>query len=197
MNLNEIRAREQAATPGPWEWKIWVGFKVIDDEGEEQELCTDVYLHNNEKVAMSFMKYGIAGAPAFPSKRHIMERADKFFDKSTREQAPVALNYINHPNADFIAHAREDIPWLLGEVEHLTHMLEIYRMTRGSLSEYCERLQAEVARLTAERDAAVEDLKVVACWGICSACVHEYQQNNSPCNSDTEKCFAWRGVKGE
>ena len=51
------------------------------------------------------------------------------------------------PNADFIAHSREDIPALLAEVKRLTD---------------------EIAAITAERDAAVNDLR-----GKCQYCARQ------------------------
>lgn len=69
--IEEIRAREQAATPGKWYedgWALW------DDESDEY-----VALHDTSA------------------------------------------------DAQFIAHAREDIPYLLSEVDRLTSEIEQYR----------------------------------------------------------------------
>ena len=88
IDLEAIRARAEAATPGPWAY-VDNGF--------------DGYI-------MSASEYLIVGGE--PAEGRIEP---------------------DDPNADFIAHSREDIPALLAEVERQT---------------------AEIAAVTAERDAA-------------------------------------------
>ena len=62
-------------------------------------------------------------------------------------------------NADFIAHAREDIPALLAEVK---------------------RQAAEIAVVTAERDAAVEDLRKNRARK-CDCCAYAGRSERWPC----------------
>ncbi len=73
MNIEEIKAREQAATLGPWKATFGMdcrAFVLTPDEDEDFKIY-------------------------------------------------------NHANADFIAHARTDIPELIAEVERLTAKLDI------------------------------------------------------------------------
>ena len=78
--LDEIRARAEAATPGPW--------------AAERE---DDY------------EWIVVGGTYEPDCRYVI--ADCGFDSP-------------QSNATFIAHAREDIPYLLAEVERLRAALE-------------------------------------------------------------------------
>jgi hypothetical protein len=55
-------------------------------------------------------------------------------------------------------------------------------------------LLAEVKRLTAERDAAVEDLKRVPQVWPCFACKHTGKMSNR-CHGFDRDCFEWRGVQ--
>ena len=100
--ISEIRARCDAATPGPWKWKMWTG------------CLKDVYLAGSEKVAMSFGRYGRSGgAPYFPH-NGLMTRVDKLFTRAQKKERKFSFfDFLNHPNAEFIAHAREDLPWAL------------------------------------------------------------------------------------
>ena len=74
-------------------------------------------------------------------------------------------------NADFVAHSREDIPYLLSEVDRLT----------AALTESQRR----------ER-AAVEDIYLLES---CDVCTH-YDSQNNECTRPLEPsgtCFEWRG----
>lgn len=84
--LDEIRAREQAATNGPWE---------AYDDWYDGPLCA--------------VRTSVGGTEG-----HVASTAvDPTRDSYDSERS----------NAQFIAHAREDIPWLLATVERLTHEL--------------------------------------------------------------------------
>jgi hypothetical protein len=119
--LDAIRARVAAATPGPWE--AGTAFCCPDCgwvDGPKRTVCP-VY----------------EGA----KRTHTLDAND----------------------AEFIASAREDVPALLAEVERLREAAvweedQVHRMVtnahlRGA-QETRERMQAEVERLTAERDAS-------------------------------------------
>ena len=75
MKLSEIKAREQKATKGKWEW-------VCKDADSSYEIFS-------EGVGIVTMKYGL----------------EEFQD------------------ADFIAHSRSDIPWLLRMVEEARKLI--------------------------------------------------------------------------
>jgi hypothetical protein len=95
--LEEIQARAEAATEGPW--SIWhdldhQGFKTVGDAESYQE---------------------------------VLETGE------TDESNPTAHVYTEH-DAEFIAHAREDAPWLIRRVQRLVRALLILR--RRNLTEY-------------------------------------------------------------
>ena len=94
--LEEIRARAEAATPGPWRWR-----GLLAAKGSEQ-----TYAGYPQRV------FGRNTDPVDTSPALIAETFDGHSDT-----AP--------PNADFIAHAREDIPYLLAEIERLRAALEV------------------------------------------------------------------------
>ncbi len=101
--LAEIRKRCEAATPGPWNWDV-------------QDEAT--------------MLLGTEGLEAFEGAVLAVERCEHCRERDP-ENAPCSWPRL--PNADFIEHSREDVPWLLAEAE---------------------RLRAENAALRQERDAA-------------------------------------------
>lgn len=88
---------------------------------------------------------------------------------------PIALTYQSMPDADFIAHAREDIPALLAEVKRLNIVLqderkehaEEYACLRSTYIRESKKLEKQLASVTAERDAAVEMMR-----GNCEYCKH-------------------------
>lgn len=89
-------------------------------------------------------------------------------------------------NEVFIAHAREDIPFLLVEVERLNDVVK----ATHALIDFASR---EVIKVTAERDAAVRDIKALLaceCVGdMCKLCA-----KNGRCG--TGWCLpVWRGVE--
>ena len=98
--LDEIRARAEAATPGPW--------RELD------------------------AAYGMIVHDTGPDSAQIIVLADSRF---------------GGPDSTFIAHAREDIPYLLAEIERLRDAAE---RAFGNVNARNETLEAEVERL---RDA--------------------------------------------
>jgi hypothetical protein len=106
MSIEEIKAREQAATPGPWE-----------------DAVTDVWLGD----------------------RHIAE-------------VYAGLD------ADFIAHARTDIPELIAEVEWLTAENATLKAAKDEINRYnidctnqCDKLLIENATLKKALEAEKKD----------------------------------------
>jgi hypothetical protein len=84
--LEAIRKRSEAATPGPW---YWDKFNLDEDDYD-----TEMPYLNSEKD--SIMDFG-DGEQFYPT-----------------EGTPP-----NEADAEFIAHAREDVPKLLAEIERL------------------------------------------------------------------------------
>lgn len=141
--LSEIRARCEAATPGPWWWSLSDLMVVIWGGAQDENAATG---------------------------KQIVVDGDGDFDCCPE-------------NAEFITNAREDIPYLL------------------------EQLNIAIARAEKaekERDAAVEDIT----HG-CDTCTRgqDCEAGTEPecarCygNVDSwntcEDCWQWRGVKGE
>jgi len=113
--LEEIRARAQAATPGRWRWRgnacgHFVSLVAIDRLAD---------------YVLSFRRWGLQGTVPW-------------FQRSTTESAGIVrakliprTHYdhstivgIDHPDARFIEHSREDIDWLLSEVDRLNAIIE-------------------------------------------------------------------------
>ncbi len=96
----------------------------------------------------------------------------------------------NQADADaaFIAHARQDIPFLLDEIERLNaQLIDYYHMSKtiDGQQNQNKRLRGIIEKLTAraeqaerERDAAVED-------------IHEIDRFNGKCF----RCKSWNGVR--
>ena len=118
--LEEIKARADAATEGPWHaWDRGIGWEVHKGEG-----CA-------------------------PGRRPPCDDLNGEF-RGTFTQ----------PDAKFIAAAREDVPWLVSEIERLTRVIDAKpRQPLVVLNEYldrAEKAETEVERLTAERDALAQ-----------------------------------------
>lgn len=125
--IDEIRAREQAATPGPW------GYDGMHNE-----------IHAPE--------------------------TDKFFlivSELREHPGEVLLDKFGHTyNADFefIAHAREDIPWLIDCAETLEN-------TAGEAIFRAHRLGKDNERLTAQVEALERAIRATA--DKCYACKNQ------------------------
>lgn len=110
--LTEIKAREQAATPGPWEYE-----------------CFGRYEDHDECIL-----------------------------KTETDECEISAK----EDAEFIAHARTDIPALVAEVEQLqTAQLKAfnagYDVQQKHLDETVRQYGAEIDRLAGERDKAIEE----------------------------------------
>ena len=133
--IEEIKARCEVATPGPW---------VI------------VVLGNTVK-SLQVISHGVCAkicSGMSPKKR----------------------------DAHFIANAREDIPFLLGEIDNLKMMLDA--AVAGQ-----EVLQKQWAADVAERDAAIADLTMIE---HCGTCKHERECQLGTCDSGS---YEWRRVQ--
>lgn len=114
-------------------------------------------------------------------------------------------------NAAFIAHAREDIPYLLEQIESLTAQLSDEKVVSQSLRNAANWYKAQLAASQQETRAAVEDMTAMAYTirqrsehddECCFAC--KYEIENVACDNygggewecpgfDTDECFKWRG----
>ena len=77
-------------------------------------------------------------------------------DVHSREGGVIRANCWNRPqaiaDAEFIAHAREDIPWLLAELRTLQQERESWKVMADSMRVRWEHAEAQLAALTAERE---------------------------------------------
>lgn len=104
--LAAIAGRASTATPGPWRWK-----------GNKDSNA--IYLMRARAwgdVVMAFFRWGMQSAqPRFCTDGLIVK--PKWAMGPPHH--PWEIVGIDHPDARFIEHSREDIDWLLGEVERL------------------------------------------------------------------------------
>ena len=134
--LDEIKARADAATEGPW---------VRDMHSPDMSGRSGWYIRGPRKLGLRSMVLNSRMLPG---------------------------------DAEFIEHAREDVPWLVDQVESLERWKFEACEVMSGLRELGKALGlglgvqitgpaalAEVARLTAERDAAIERLeRVIDQW---------------------------------
>jgi len=116
----ETRKRCDAATPGPWVWDVHSHSKTV-------HLRTD---HSGHYYVMGFARWGTQGAaPTFQVYRKYegplyergsigVFRADNFTKSFPGKEHHVGWNdYIDHPDAEFIAHSIQDVSALLEALE--------------------------------------------------------------------------------
>lgn len=114
QELKEIRERAEKATPGRW---YWHGYK----RNKSMYLLST---SNGHQVVMDFDRWGMHGAIPRFRVDGIMHRAEKFIIPRQDHKPDGEFYELDHPDADFIAHARTDIPKLLDEVERLRKQLK-------------------------------------------------------------------------
>ena len=115
LNLEEIGARCEKATPGPWMWNLNLKSKKISLEAQISSF----------EIVMDFARWGFGSAcPRFQQHlsgcggiMHMAHEMGKIVEK--RRHHSDWYQTIEHPDADFIAHARTDVPALCREVRRL------------------------------------------------------------------------------
>lgn len=116
-NLAEIRAREAAAIKGPWRFDINLKSRHV----------SLVALISGYEFVMGTRRWGMGGA-TFEFQKHsqcLMYKAEEFAVPIVgREHHADWCQTLDHPDANFIAHSREDIPYLLAEVDRLRKALD-------------------------------------------------------------------------
>jgi len=100
--IAQIKARERAATPGPW------GYEKSEGDCGLTGKCPRDLIFCDEKCPGC--EHWEIYKGAWPTGIDTVESGENTF--------------FTDSDASFIAHAREDIPWLLAEVERLTAALE-------------------------------------------------------------------------
>lgn len=107
--LEQIKKRADAATPGPWFWDTNRRFHVTMLKAPQ----------DGGTCVMDFVRWGMNGAqPRFNDTQKIFGGILRTMEEYDRDQNR------ENPNAAFIAHAREDIPALLAEIERLNTALK-------------------------------------------------------------------------
>ena len=136
--LAEIKARCEAATPGPWrfseahEWQEGDG--PFDDWGADIQRDAD---------------------------------GDDVVVGGAQDEQGGAVGVLRNEDAEFIAASREDVPWLLTEVERLERRVRYLEhdrqiLEKGLYEANVERLRAEVATAKAAGRREVLDMIVQA-----------------------------------
>lgn len=143
--LAEIRAREQAATKGPWAWcgnteARWLALETAD----------------RMLKVMDFARYGMNGAQPLFAVNGRMEKASALVEYEVHRNAWVEkwrppyrhdIDGIKAPDAEFIAHARADVTWLVAELTEALAKLEV-----------AERQACDLDAKLAERDEQIAGL---------------------------------------
>lgn len=160
MSIESIKERADAATPGPWGWTGNLKLRWV-------ELST---LHSGRLGVMRFDRWGMTGAqPVFLDTESrsrgmgavtTVKASDVPIFEVCRDATSAAdprvyrqdILGLRHPDAAFIAHARQDIPLLIAVAEaardliaagcwgHSEHSAE--RCRAGRLREAVEALEA-------------------------------------------------------
>lgn len=149
LDLDAVEARADAATDGPWFWR------------NAQGRSGAIYLQGaRTRIVMAFKRMGMNGAqPMFPG-----------LDGLLYESADVNINQF--PDAEFIAHARTDVPALVALVRAKESWIDGAKVDMAALEEAAAKATAwhmealdDLAACVAERDEAraeVERLRLDA-----------------------------------
>lgn len=117
--IEAIRAREQGATEGPWRW-------YGNETGKTISLQSIIGLR---MTVMTFWRWGMQGAmPAF-TVDGILHAARTFFVRPEPHNDYYIAD-IDHPDAQFIEHSRQDVKTLLAEVDRLGEIIEWHESTQ-------------------------------------------------------------------
>lgn len=131
--LQAIRDRAQAATPGPWEWHGNV-------DSHNLRLATwNRRKGHGEYTVMDFVRHGMQGAqPRFINERSCMDKASDdpmpvyqvcptCTDRKDQRVYRGDIVGLRHPDAEFIAAAPQDVQDLLAHIRHQEAQIEALR----------------------------------------------------------------------
>ena len=142
--LGEIRERVAAATEGPWEH----GDRQFT-AGVNERFGTDACAHCRRHGDPTWI--GVRDINGQKMLTHVHTDAEPWWKHGIfafRDSGSSVVvhdteyGYMDQADAEFIAHAREDVPWLMAEVELLTG-------ERDRARELAARLEEQVARVEA------------------------------------------------
>lgn len=127
LDLGPIKEREARAMRGPWRWEINLSSRIV-------KLCGGQPRY--DKTVMDFVRWGMNGA----APRFLRDDGGHLLLTHAKEMtAPVAgrehhenwFRRLVHPDAEFLEHARTDIPLLVAEVERLRTEAEAEERSHG------------------------------------------------------------------
>lgn len=167
QRLDAIRARCERATPVEWE----CANKSVRVVGTQQQ-------HSFGKTAPTGYEGGICNCLG---------------GSSYRAGKNDPINVQARANADFIAHARTDVPDMLAEIERLTTALKLLESDRDAERKIRLDAEAEMDAWRRRAEAAERDITIMlGTQRVCFICA-----NRTPCNNSTTGEYAcdpkWRG----
>lgn len=180
QRLAEILARANAATAGPWRWS---GNTEVRDMRLQAQ-------HHGGLTVMDFVRWGMQDARPRFAKDYCMHPADEMVEYQVHQLGWVDkseppyradISGIDHPDARFIAAAREDVPALVAEVQRLRAERH---STNEALSDAAEQLRVQRDRI-AELEAQLPYREVwsseLAPGGfVCSVCGQPVESEPCP-----------------
>lgn len=142
VDIEAIRARADAATPGPWHWYGNTATKFLSLNTWKSGLgrCN----------VMDFARWGMHGARPRFAVDDYMHDADEFAQWEVCHDAKTPgdprlyrhdVDGIRHPDAEFIAHSRADVPALLASLDRVLALCDnvraICERTGDAAEDYC------------------------------------------------------------
>lgn len=114
--VSAIRQRSEAATPGPWVCEVQMRER---EESAHYQIRT-VEPQPSHPWSPRFLAWMMGGRSIAPNVFKSLSpwQQSNLVDEGLRDDRKV------EPDAQFIAHAREDVPWLLAEVSRLRSQVE-------------------------------------------------------------------------
>lgn len=126
--VQQIQARCDAAQPAPWRWEVTTKHK-------------NVSLENGRYVVMSFARYGMSGAAPCFLRNGRLTRVDELTKSIPGYEHHVGFDdYIDHPDAQLLSHARGDLDFLLEERARLKRIIAELeaRSDSGNIAQYAD-----------------------------------------------------------
>ncbi len=170
QQIDELKAQERAATPGPWMWDMRTGCK----------LAQIVTTHSGMYYVMQFARWGMSDAcpvfqvyekydgPVDERRGRGMVRADNLAKSYPGKEHHQGFDdYIDHPDAIIMVAARNALPELLEEIERLqdalaTETKRVDEMTRKYDEEHRQRVEWTVAINKARGELEDENARLKA-----------------------------------
>jgi hypothetical protein len=186
--LEEIKARAEAATPGPW--------KVIAIPAAESELATP----GGENVEhVDLFRECI---PMIPAEGHRPAEGINVFSadmaSAAAENIACLVNVAyGEPDVEFIAHARTDVPYLLERIERAER--ERDRGAQVALEEIA-KLEAKFVARIRRLEEVLQGLRrthlvVDDCWYSCPKAVDDVYGDSACCDDSKRESICTCGAE--